>query len=128
MGASIPSTVTDEDLDKHVAELILKEAKQKAQQYLEHGVKAYLPDTGYAFIIFARLRYLKLVLLVADPTKGCLARISDSFRPLSAIQMSITKLSSVPRQKQLKKFELERKKRNGVRKEQGPKKPLKRSG
>lgn len=55
MGASVPSSVTDEDLDKHVAELILKEAKQKAQQYLEHGVKAYLPDTGYASIIFAQL-------------------------------------------------------------------------
>ena len=44
MGSSVPNTVTDEDLDKHVAELILKEAKQKAQRYLEHGVKAFLPE------------------------------------------------------------------------------------
>lgn len=43
-GASVSSTVTDEELDRHVAELILKEAKQKAAHYLEHGVRAYLPE------------------------------------------------------------------------------------
>ena len=47
MGTSVSTTVPDEDLDKHVAELILKEAKQKADNYSKLGIKAYLP-AGYA--------------------------------------------------------------------------------
>ncbi|KAI6163684.1 hypothetical protein EDD17DRAFT_1885367 [Pisolithus thermaeus] len=43
MGASVPASVQDEDLDRHVAELILKEAKQKAESYTKLGVQAYLP-------------------------------------------------------------------------------------
>ncbi|KAG8715940.1 hypothetical protein FRC11_012559 [Ceratobasidium sp. 423] len=48
MGASVSSTVTDEDLDRHVAELILKEAKTKAEKYAKEGIRAYLPQTGYS--------------------------------------------------------------------------------
>ncbi|KAG9313903.1 hypothetical protein JVU11DRAFT_4675 [Chiua virens] len=44
MGTSVSTTVPDEDLDKHVAELILKEAKQKAENYTKLGIKAYLPE------------------------------------------------------------------------------------
>lgn len=44
MGSAVAGTVTDDDLDRHVAELILKEAKQKAERYLNDGVRAYLPD------------------------------------------------------------------------------------
>ena len=44
MGTSVSSTVTDEDLDRHVAELILKEAKKKAEQYGQQGISAYLPQ------------------------------------------------------------------------------------
>lgn len=47
VGTSISSAVPDEDLDKHVADLILKEAKQKAENYSKLGIKAYLP-AGYA--------------------------------------------------------------------------------
>ncbi|KAH8997183.1 hypothetical protein EDB86DRAFT_933769 [Lactarius hatsudake] len=43
MGVSVPTTVTDEDLDRHVADLILKEAKKKAEQYDKQGIRAYLP-------------------------------------------------------------------------------------
>lgn len=43
MGSAVPTTVQDEDLDKHVADLILKEAKQKADSYSKLGIKAYLP-------------------------------------------------------------------------------------
>ncbi|KAG8742533.1 hypothetical protein FRC10_001300 [Ceratobasidium sp. 414] len=46
MGASVAPTVTDEDLDRHVAELILKEAKAKAEKYATDGIRAYLPHTG----------------------------------------------------------------------------------
>ena len=42
MGASVSSGVTDEDLDRHVAELIMKEAKQKAELYDTHGIRAFL--------------------------------------------------------------------------------------
>ena len=44
MGSSIPDTVPDDELDRQVAELILKEAKQKAERYLQDGVRAYLPQ------------------------------------------------------------------------------------
>ncbi len=47
VGASVPSSVTDDELDKAVAELILKEAKQKAERYLKDGVQAYLPEPEY---------------------------------------------------------------------------------
>jgi hypothetical protein len=46
MGASVAPTVTDEDLDRHVAELILKEAKTKAEKYAKDGIRAYLPQPG----------------------------------------------------------------------------------
>lgn len=54
MGTTVSSTVTDEKLDRHVAELILKEAKQKAERYLQDGVRAYLPDPG--FVSFLSLK------------------------------------------------------------------------
>ncbi|KAG9043710.1 hypothetical protein FS837_009216 [Tulasnella sp. UAMH 9824] len=45
LGASVSSEVTDEDLDKHVADLILREAKQKEEKYFgKEGVRAYYPD------------------------------------------------------------------------------------
>lgn len=42
MGTTLGPTVKDEDLDRHVAELILKEAKQKAEKYGQDGIRAYL--------------------------------------------------------------------------------------
>ncbi|KZT02224.1 uncharacterized protein LAESUDRAFT_752267 [Laetiporus sulphureus 93-53] len=42
MGTASSGTVTDEDLDRHVADLILKEAKQKAERYGKDGIRAYL--------------------------------------------------------------------------------------
>jgi hypothetical protein len=50
MGATLPSTVSDEDLDRHVAELILKEAKKKADQYDKQGIRAYLPQSVFIFL------------------------------------------------------------------------------
>ena len=45
MGASVPDTITDEDLDRHVAQLILQEAKQREERYQgKEGIRAYLPD------------------------------------------------------------------------------------
>ncbi|KAI8051046.1 uncharacterized protein B0P05DRAFT_591913 [Gilbertella persicaria] len=36
--------VADEDVDKYVADLILKEAEEKRKKYKDIGVKAYLPE------------------------------------------------------------------------------------
>ena len=44
VGSSVPTNVTDEELDRYVADLIIREAKQKAERYLKEGVEAYLPD------------------------------------------------------------------------------------
>lgn len=41
MGASVPDEVPDGDLDKYVAELILKEAKEKEKRYGQFGLEAY---------------------------------------------------------------------------------------
>lgn len=38
------SSTIEDDLDRHVAELILKEAKQKLQKYNTDGIRAYLPQ------------------------------------------------------------------------------------
>ncbi|RUS24604.1 hypothetical protein BC938DRAFT_473332 [Jimgerdemannia flammicorona] len=40
------ASVPDADLDKYVADLILKEAAAKNKNYNKIGVRAYLPDTG----------------------------------------------------------------------------------
>lgn len=42
-GSPNSSTVTDEDLDRHIGEIILREAKAKAERYKKEGIKAYLP-------------------------------------------------------------------------------------
>ncbi|KAH9486458.1 hypothetical protein JR316_0000523 [Psilocybe cubensis] len=42
MGTSVPATVTDDDLDRHVAELIVREAKKKAERYGQQGIRAYI--------------------------------------------------------------------------------------
>lgn len=47
IGSSLPPTVTDQDLDKHVAELILREAKKKAETYKQHGVHALVSNRDY---------------------------------------------------------------------------------
>lgn len=39
---SSTGTVTEDDLDRQVAELILKEAKKKAEKYGQTGIRAYI--------------------------------------------------------------------------------------
>ncbi|KAG8901859.1 hypothetical protein FRB99_005036 [Tulasnella sp. 403] len=47
MGSSVPANVPDADLDRHVTDLILNEAKQQEEKYLgKDGIRAYRPDTG----------------------------------------------------------------------------------
>jgi hypothetical protein len=40
------SKVADEDLDKYVADMLLKEAKAKNKKYNDVGIRAYLPNSG----------------------------------------------------------------------------------
>ena len=61
MGSSVSDTVTDEELDRHVADLIIKEAKQKAELYLKTGVRAYFPDPEYVLFSYALVGVLKFV-------------------------------------------------------------------
>ena len=49
MGTSVSNMVTDEELDRHVAELILKDAKKKAERYGQHGVRAFLTNGMFVF-------------------------------------------------------------------------------
>jgi hypothetical protein len=49
MGTSVSNMVTDEELDRHVAELILKDAKKKAERYGQHGVRAFLTNGTFVF-------------------------------------------------------------------------------
>lgn len=44
MGSLVSNDVADTDLDRHVAELILKEAKQKGERYNTDGIQAYLKN------------------------------------------------------------------------------------
>ncbi|CAG8537284.1 5873_t:CDS:2 [Scutellospora calospora] len=48
VGGNIPSSLSDDDLDKYVADLIMKEASAKNNLYSKEGLRAYLPDTGTA--------------------------------------------------------------------------------
>ncbi|CAG8759959.1 2662_t:CDS:2, partial [Racocetra persica] len=45
VGGNIPSSLSDEDLDKYVADLIMKEASAKNKLYNKEGIRAYLPHT-----------------------------------------------------------------------------------
>jgi hypothetical protein len=40
--ASIPKDISDAELDKHVAELLVKEAKAKESKWREFGIGVYL--------------------------------------------------------------------------------------
>jgi hypothetical protein len=40
--ASIPKDITDAELDKHVADLLVKEAKEKESRFKELGIGVYL--------------------------------------------------------------------------------------
>lgn len=103
MGSSVSGTVADDDLDKHVAELILKEAKQKAEKYAQQGIRAYLPaheQVSIALIIYYMLLTCLTVLTVTSQR-----RTNGFCRPSSGIRMSTIRQSSVPRLSQLRKRE-----------------------
>ncbi|KAJ7597773.1 hypothetical protein C8J56DRAFT_1001552 [Mycena floridula] len=45
IGPTMSSTVTDEDLDRHVKELLVKDAKKRAERYGQQGIRAYLSSS-----------------------------------------------------------------------------------
>lgn len=56
-GVESSSQATEADLDRAVAELIVKEAKKKAERYKETGVRAFLRDDLYVLPLFTRVGY-----------------------------------------------------------------------
>lgn len=50
--------VTDDDLDRHVAELIVKEAKKKAEQYGQKGIRAYISSNLYVSFSFIEQNFM----------------------------------------------------------------------
>lgn len=44
MGSSVPNGAQEDEVDRYVQELILREAKQKAERYSSLGIQAYLPS------------------------------------------------------------------------------------
>ena len=55
MGTSLSSSVTDEELDRHVAELIVKEAKKKAELYMQSGIRAYTKNNTCVYTLLTAL-------------------------------------------------------------------------
>jgi hypothetical protein len=47
--------VTDDDLDRHVAELIIKEAKKKAERYGQQGIRAYISSNLYVYSLLLKV-------------------------------------------------------------------------
>lgn len=47
MGTSVSPSVTDEELDKHVRELLIRDAKKRAEKYGQQGIRAYLASGLY---------------------------------------------------------------------------------
>lgn len=93
MGSAVSSTVTDEDLDRHIAELILKEAKQKAEKYGREGVKAYLPHSGwYVYSTTTLSAFLKLCIDLVGRRATHPRPTSGSYHLLFGVQMTTTKL------------------------------------
>ncbi|KAG5460729.1 MAG: hypothetical protein BJ554DRAFT_7186 [Olpidium bornovanus] len=46
IGAGEADHIADDDLDKYVADLVLKEAKEKSKLFQQVGTRAYFPHTG----------------------------------------------------------------------------------
>ncbi|QRV94839.1 hypothetical protein RhiJN_22857 [Ceratobasidium sp. AG-Ba] len=79
MGASVSPTVTDDDLDRHVADLILKEAKAKAEKYAREGIRAYLPQNSDSNLPKANKRFINsLVKNVSEHNRGVLQAQAES--------------------------------------------------
>jgi hypothetical protein len=53
MGTSVDPNVADDDLDRHVRELIIKDAKKRAEKYGQTGIRAYLSSNLYVTLFFS---------------------------------------------------------------------------
>ncbi|KAF8640703.1 hypothetical protein AX17_000359 [Amanita inopinata Kibby_2008] len=63
---SSTSTVTDDDLDRQVAELILREAKKKAERYSQQGIRAYISNLLDSNAPRANKRFLSSIIRSTD--------------------------------------------------------------
>lgn len=73
LGASVSPSVKDEDLDRYVAELIMKEAKQSEERYKgKEGIRAYLPHMGLYVLQLCSLSCVLLISLsICFKQSGC---------------------------------------------------------
>jgi hypothetical protein len=77
MGTSISNMVTDDDLDRHVAELIVKEAKRKAERYGQQGIRAYISSDLYVYLYLLNTKFKELTLSIGLKAM-CLGRTNGS--------------------------------------------------
>lgn len=78
MGTSISNMVTDDDLDRHVAELIVKEAKKKAERYGQQGIRAYISSDLYVYHPYLLNANFKKLTLSIGAKAMCLGRTNVS--------------------------------------------------
>ncbi|KAH8550370.1 hypothetical protein BGW37DRAFT_443345 [Umbelopsis sp. PMI_123] len=73
------SNVADEDLDKYVADLLLREAQANKKKYNEIGVRAYLPDSGTLPSTLPKMnkRFLLNVVKATDSHNQALIRAAE---------------------------------------------------
>lgn len=95
MGSSVPNSMQEDEVDRYVQELILKEAKQKDERYGNLGIQAYLPQY-VIHILFTHEFGLKRPTLLPSP--GLLGTLpkptNDSCLRSSAGRTTITRRSS----------------------------------
>jgi hypothetical protein len=96
MGSSVSNTVTDEELDRHVAELILKDAKKKAERYGQHGVRAFLASSGM-YVFKRSLEVVHGLTYISGRTLTYQGLTSDSCRLSFEVQMITTSLFYDPK-------------------------------
>lgn len=74
---SSAKNVSDQDVDKYVADLILKEAEEKRKKYNDIGVKAYQPIT-YVFLTWFVFVTIDVNVILDLPAKSP-SQILDSY-------------------------------------------------
>ncbi|GAA6056892.1 hypothetical protein NBRC10513_006528 [Rhodotorula toruloides] len=85
---SAAASVADDELDKHIAEMLLKEAKQKDKMWGERGTRAYFdPDKEKtAAIRKPNTRFLSAVIRNVDDHNTALRRADEAAAPEPELQ------------------------------------------
>jgi hypothetical protein len=90
LGTSASAGVTDADLDRHVADLILKEAKAKAERAASMGIRAYLPSYVGNALILSDLFSPSISSVIVESRIRPVARTNASSPTSSVVRMTTT--------------------------------------